>query len=53
MFIIKNYNQIYNSIQSLDKNSRLIVVTKNQDFMNIKPIIDEGHLHFGENSLEY
>ena len=36
MFIIKNYNRIYSSIQSLDKNARLIVVTKNQNLDKIE-----------------
>ena len=40
MFIIKNYNRIHNSIQSLDKNAKLIVVTKNQNLDKINLLIN-------------
>ena len=52
MFIIKNYNHIYNSIQSLDKNLRLIVVTKNQNLDKINLLINSNHLDFGENKVQ-
>ena len=52
MFIIKNYNHIYNSIQSLDKNSRLIVVTKNQNLDKINLLINSNHFDFGENKVQ-
>ena len=35
MFIIKNYNSIANSVQSLSKKTTLIVVTKNQQLDKI------------------
>ena len=52
MFIIKNYNHIYNSIQSLDKNLRLIIVTKNQNLDKINLLINSNHLDFGENKVQ-
>jgi pyridoxal phosphate enzyme (YggS family) len=52
MFIIKNYNRIYNSIQSHDKNTRLIVVTKNQNLDKINLLINSNHLDFGENRIQ-
>ena len=52
MFIIKNYNRIYSSIQSLDKNARLIVVTKNQNLDKINLLINSNHLDFGENRIQ-
>ena len=39
MPIIKNYNYISNSIQSLSKETKLIVVTKNQQIYNINLLI--------------
>jgi hypothetical protein len=39
MSIIKNYNVILNSIQSLSKKTELIVVTKNQPIDNINLLI--------------
>ena len=52
MFIIKNYNRIYNSIQSHDKNTRLIVVTKNQNLDKINLLINSNHFDFGENRIQ-
>jgi pyridoxal phosphate enzyme (YggS family) len=52
MFIIKNYNSIANSVQSLSKKSTLIVVTKNQGLDKINLLIKMKHLHFGENRVQ-
>ena len=52
MDFLNNFIKIKAEINNLNKKVNLIVVTKNQDFMNIKPIIDEGHLHFGENRVQ-
>ena len=52
MNFLNNFIKIKAEINNLNKKVNLIVVTKNQDFMNIKPIIDEGHLHFGENRVQ-
>jgi pyridoxal phosphate enzyme (YggS family) len=52
MFIIKNYNRIHNSIQSLDKSAKLIVVTKNQNLDKINLLINSNHFDFGENRIQ-
>ena len=52
MFIIKNYINISNSIQSLSKKTILVVVTKNQQLNNINLLIKANHLHFGENRVQ-
>ena len=52
MNFLNNFIKIKAEINNLNKKVNLIVVTKNQDFLNIKPIIDEGHLHFGENRVQ-
>ena len=52
MSIIKNYNVILNSIQSLSKKTELIVVTKNQPIDNINLLINLNHFHFGENRVQ-
>jgi pyridoxal phosphate enzyme (YggS family) len=52
MFIIKNYNRIHNSIQFLDKNAKLIVVTKNQNLDKINLLINSNHFDFGENRIQ-
>jgi PLP dependent protein len=52
MNFLNNFIKIKSEINNLNTKVNLIVVTKNQDFINIKPIIDEGHLHFGENRVQ-
>jgi pyridoxal phosphate enzyme (YggS family) len=52
MFIIKNYINISNSIQSLSKKTTLVVVAKNQQLNNINLLINENHMHFGENRVQ-
>ena len=52
MSIIKNYNYISNSIQSLSKETKLIVVTKNQEIEKINLLINSNHFHFGENRVQ-
>jgi pyridoxal phosphate enzyme (YggS family) len=52
MSIIKNYNAILNSIQSVSKKTELIVVTKNQPIDNINLLINLNHFHFGENRVQ-
>ena len=52
MNILKNYNNILNSIQSISKTTSLIVVTKGQLFEKIDIIIKSNHLDFGENRVQ-
>jgi pyridoxal phosphate enzyme (YggS family) len=52
MSIIKNYKDISSLISSMSKNTKLIVVTKNQNLDNINLIVKEGHKDFGENRVQ-
>jgi pyridoxal phosphate enzyme (YggS family) len=52
MSIIENYNYILNSIQSISRETKLIVVTKNQQIENINLLIKANHFHFGENRVQ-
>jgi pyridoxal phosphate enzyme (YggS family) len=52
MKILKNYNNILNSIQSLSTATSLIVVTKGQLFEKIDIIIKSNHFDFGENRVQ-
>lgn len=52
MNIIQNYLNIKNEIQLLDKDVRLVVVSKGQDINKIQLIINQGHLDFGENKVQ-
>ena len=51
MSIIKNYNYILNFIQSISKETKLIVVTKNQKIDNINLLINLNH--FQQNDYYY
>ena len=57
--IIKNYNtvleQIRISADEADRNMdeiKLIIVTKKFDVESIKPLLDIGHIYYGENRVQ-
>ena len=52
MDILKNYNQVLNNINNISKNVILIIVSKTFLISHIKPIVDVGHIHFGENRVQ-
>jgi PLP dependent protein len=52
MFIIENYNYVLNAVQSLSNETKLIVVTKNQEVEVINLLINLNHHHFGENRVQ-
>ena len=49
--IKKNVNEIISSKQ-LNNKPKIIAVTKMFPMNIIKPLLDEGHLHFGENKIQ-
>jgi len=52
MDILKNYNEVLNNINNISKDAILIVVSKTFLIPHVKPIIDFGHIHFGENRVQ-
>ena len=54
MNIVENFNKIIDQIKSLNikRNINVIAVTKTFDLNYISPIIDLGHIHFGENRVQ-
>jgi uncharacterized pyridoxal phosphate-containing UPF0001 family protein len=52
MDILKNYNKILANINNISKDTILILVSKTFLISHIKPIIDIGHVHFGENRVQ-
>ena len=52
MLILKKYFSIKAKTVLLNRDVNIVVVTKGQNFENIKPIIDQGHLDFGENKVQ-
>ena len=52
MDILKNYNKILANINDISKNTIVIVVSKTFSIIHFKPIIDVGHIHFGENRVQ-
>ena len=49
---LDNFKVIKDEVYKLQSKSNLIVVTKNQTFNSILPIIESGHIHFGENRVQ-
>ena len=52
MSIINKFILTKQTIESLSSKSKLIVVCKNQSFEKILPLINHGHLDFGENKVQ-
>ena len=52
MTILNNFITIKNTISKLSTNTKIIVVTKTFNMDSINPIINCGHLDFGENRVQ-
>lgn len=52
MDILKNYNKILANVNYISKNAIVIVVSKTFSIIHFKPILDFGHIHFGENRVQ-
>ena len=52
MDILKNYNKILANVNDISKNAIVIVVSKTFSIIHFKPILDFGHIHFGENRVQ-
>lgn len=52
MQILNNYINIKKEIETLNSKTNFIVVSKNQNLDKIQAIINNGHVHFGENRVQ-
>jgi len=52
MSIVENYKSIISKINYLSNKVTLICVTKTFSLDVIKPLVDNGHVHFGENKVQ-
>ena len=52
MSIVENYKSIISKINHLSNKVTLICVTKTFSLDLIKPLVDNGHVHFGENKVQ-
>ena len=53
MNIVKNFNLLVDEIKNItNEKINLIAVTKNFNLDYIKPLINIGHIHFGENRVQ-
>ena len=50
--IIENINLIKKDIRLKNEKVNIIAVSKTFSLENIKPLIDHGHIHFGENKVQ-
>ena len=50
--IIENINLIEKDIRLKNEKVNIIAVSKTFSLENIKPLIDHGHIHFGENKVQ-
>ena len=52
MGILENYQNILSNINNFPNKTILIIVSKTFPISHIKPLIDFGHTHFGENRVQ-
>ena len=52
MGILENYQHILSNINNFSNKTILIIVSKTFPISHIKPLIDYGHTHFGENRVQ-
>ena len=52
MNVITNYKNIIDDVYAINKKVTLIAVSKTYPLSYIKPLIDFGHFHFGENKVQ-
>ena len=50
--VVQNLNLIINEVELKSKNVKIIAVSKTFPTEIIYPLIDFGHLHFGENKVQ-
>lgn len=52
--IIERFNKIKSKINQIDKNgiSKIVAISKTFSLDHIMPLIDYGHVHFGENKVQ-
>jgi len=50
--ILQNYLKVKRQIDQTISNTKLVVVCKNQEMINILPLIKDGQTHFGENRVQ-
>ena len=50
--IINNFNEIKKSLKVLNEKTTIIAVSKTFNIDHIRPLIDHGHNHFGENKVQ-
>lgn len=52
MALLNNYINIRNIVNKLSTKTTIVAVSKNFSFDYIKPLLDYGHYHFGENRVQ-
>jgi pyridoxal phosphate enzyme (YggS family) len=50
--ILQNYLKVKRQIDQTTSNTKLVVVCKNQEMINILSLIKSGQIHFGENRVQ-
>ena len=51
-FIVDNLKQIKNEVLLKKKECKIIAVSKTFQIEKIRPLLEFGHLHFGENKVQ-
>ncbi|MEK9717367.1 MAG: YggS family pyridoxal phosphate-dependent enzyme, partial [Pelagibacteraceae bacterium] len=52
MNIVQNFKDVQKDLNNLNLNSKIIAVSKTFELSHIMPLIDDGHLIYGENRVQ-
>ena len=52
MSVLENFKKIKDSVNQINVNTTIIAVSKTFTLQHIRPLIDFGHLHYGENKVQ-
>ena len=52
MSVLENFKKIKDNVNKINVNTTIIAISKTFSLQHIKPLIDFGHLHYGENKVQ-
>jgi pyridoxal phosphate enzyme (YggS family) len=52
MSVLENFKKIKDNVNKINVNTTIIAISKTFSLQHIRPLIDFGHLHYGENKVQ-
>ena len=52
MSVLESFKKIKENVNQINKKVEIIVVSKTFSFDKVQPLINSGHIHYGENKVQ-